>query len=165
MHKKTYRWGRKKTEQLLRIDFIRFGIVGTVGFTVTAVFLKLFHVSFGIDVIPATFLSSELGMLSNFIFHEKWTYKYNDHKGKSVWKKLVHFHMSSWSGVVLITLIESVGVKVFNLDYLVALVIAAVITMFWNFFWTKYFIFTHRTPSVLMDPEDVVPIKKPKQDK
>lgn len=73
--------------------------------------------------------------------------------------------MSSWSGVVLITLLESLAVKVFHWDYMLALVFAAGITMFWNFFWTKYYIFRGKTPAVLMHPEETiaeeVPAPKP----
>lgn len=140
---------------MLKIDFVRFGIVGSVGFVVTAIFLRLLRKAFGLDVLPATFIASEFGLLSNFFFHQNWTYKHVDHSHKSTWKKFVHFQTSSWSGVVIFTAIETVGVKVFKLNDLVALVIAAGITMFWNFFWTKYFIFKGKTPAPLMHPEDL----------
>jgi putative flippase GtrA len=153
-------WGKKKTKQLLKVDFVRFGMVGAAGFIVTAILLKVLHGILKLDVIPATLLSGEGGLLSNFVFHEKWTYKYVDHHYKSVWKKFIHFHMSSWTGIVLITVIESIGVKVLHLNYLVSLVIASGITMFWNFFWTKYFIFKGHTPPVLLNPEDTVPETK-----
>lgn len=151
-----YIWGKQKTTQLLKIDFIRFGVVGAVGFLVTAIFLQLFHGVFGLDIFPATLLASEIGLLSNFVFHEKWTYKSANHKDKPLWTKFWQFNMSSWSGVVLITLIESFCVKILHLNYLFSLIIAAAITMFWNFFWTKYFIFRGHTPAILLEPERAV---------
>ncbi len=144
-------------QKLLRIDFIRFCLVGAVGFFVTASCLKVLHGLLGLDIIIATLLSSEMGLLSNFIFHENWTYKYVDHHGKSVLTKFIHFHMSSWSGIVIITIIETVCVKVFNLNYFIGLVIASGVTMFWNYFWTKFYIFKGQTPKPLLHPEDTVP--------
>ncbi|MEI6481725.1 MAG: GtrA family protein [Candidatus Saccharibacteria bacterium] len=156
-------YARDKVGKIIKIDFIRFGIVGAIGFVITVTLLKIFHGTLGINLVIATLLSSEGGLLSNFFFHEKWTYKYVDHQGRSVWKKFVHFHMSSWSGVLLITLIETISVKVFHIQYLVALFIASAITMFWNFFWTKYFIFKGHAPKVLFDPEDLVAVKEAKK--
>lgn len=148
---------RDKVRKLIRIDFVRFGIVGAIGFLINAFFLRVLHGSFELAIIPATLISSEAGLLSNFVFHEKWTYKHLNHQSKSVWRKLLHFHMSSWTGIVIITVIETVCVKAFNIDYLISLVIASGIAMFWNFFWTRYFIFNGSTPGVLMSPEDTVP--------
>lgn len=148
---------RQAADRLLKVDFIRFGMVGAVGFMVTAIGLKIFHDLLGLDITIATLISGEAGLLSNFAFHEKWTYKYVDHHYKSLQKKFIHFHMSSWSGIMLITLIESICVKVLHLNYLLSLVIASGITMFWNFFWTKYFIFKGHTPKPLLNPEDTVP--------
>jgi|GEM_PF-527182 len=152
--KKPYAWARGKAERALKIDFVRFFIVGSVGFTLTAIGLRLFHGMLGIHITLATLMSSEIGLLSNFFFHLHWTYNKVDHSHKTPLTKFVHFHMSSWSGVVLITILESVGVKLLHLNYLVSLVGAAGITMFWNFFWTKYYIFKGQTPRPLLHPED-----------
>jgi putative flippase GtrA len=157
---KPYVWGKQKVQKLLMIDFIRFGIVGVVGFLVTLI-LKL-TVFGNLEVFFATFLSSEGGVLSNFIFHEKWTYNHVDHRSKSLGKKFLHFQLSSLSGVVLITLINGACIKYLHLSNFISLAIAAAITMFWNFFWTKFFIFKGSTPAVLLDPEDTVPMKNTK---
>jgi len=158
--KKTYRWAHGTAQRFLKIDFFRFAVVGSVGFVLTAIALRLFHGSLHLSIILATLLSSEVGLLSNFVFHENWTYNATDHKHKPLLTKFVHFHMSSWSGVVLITLLETLGVKGFKMNYLVSLVFAAGITMFWNFFWTKYYIFKGHTPTVLLNPEETVPEKE-----
>ena len=154
---KPYIWGKRKFQKLLRIDFVRFGIVGVIGFIVT---LTLKVVLFSkLEVFLALFLSSEGGMISNFIFHEKWTYNHVDHHNKSVGKKFLHFQLSSLSGVILITMISGAGVKYAHISTFISLAIAAAITMFWNFFWTKYYIFRGSTPTILLDPEDTVPVK------
>lgn len=154
---RSYARGKQRVQKLLKIDFVRFGIVGVVGFLVTLI-LKI--TVFGkLEVFFATFLSSEGGVLSNFVFHEKWTYNSVDHHNKPLVNKFLHFQLSSLSGVVLITLINGAGIKYFHLSNFVSLAIAAAIVMFWNFFWTKFFIFKGSTPAVLLDPEDTVPIK------
>lgn len=158
--KKPYAWAQASARQLLRVDFFRFVIVGSVGFTLTAIALRLLHGALGLPIIGATLISSEVGLLSNFVFHQNWTYNSVDHNHKPLLQKFMHFHMSSWSGVVLITILETVGVKGFQLNYMISLVFAAGITMFWNFFWTKYFIFKGKTPAVLLNLEDTVPEKK-----
>jgi putative flippase GtrA len=147
-------WAQGQAQRALKVDFVRFGVVGAVGFIITAVALRILHGQLGLHITIATLLSSEVGLLSNFMFHQTWTYNHVDHSHKSLPTKFLHFHMSSWSGVALITLIESVGVKAFHLNYMVSLVIAAGITMFWNFFWTKYYIFRGHTPKPLLHPED-----------
>jgi len=155
---KPYIWGKQKVKKLLQIDFIRFGIVGFVGFLVTLV-LKV--TIFGsLNDFLATFLGSEGGMVSNFIFHEKWTYNNVNHHSKSIGKKFFHFQLSSLSGVLLITGINGAGIRYLHLSNLFSLVIASAVVMFWNYFWTKFFIFKGSTPAVLLDPEDTVPMKK-----
>lgn len=39
---RAHQWGIKKTNKILKIDFVRFCIVGAVGFSVTAFFDYLF---------------------------------------------------------------------------------------------------------------------------
>jgi putative flippase GtrA len=155
-HSNAYLWGKRKTGQLLKIDFVRFGIVGVIGFLVTLV-LKV-TVFKQLDVFVATFLSSEGGMISNFFFHENWTYNNVDHSSNPILKKFWHFQLSSLSGVLLITLINGGLIKYLHLSVLLSLAIAAGVTMFWNYFWTKFFIFKGRTPAILLDPEDTVPV-------
>lgn len=155
--KETYIWGKQKAQKLIQIDFIRFGMVGVVGFLVTLILKVTLFAQ--LSTYLALFLSSEGGMLSNFVFHEKWTYNNTNHHDKSLGKKFLHFQLSSLSGVMIVTLVSGVAINRFRLSTLASLVIAAGIAMFWNFFWTKYFIFKGHAPAVLLDPEDTVPLK------
>jgi putative flippase GtrA len=156
---KVYWWTHEKVGMLLKIDFVRFGTVGITGFIVTVIGKALSQHTLQLDPATAIFIGSEAGVLSNFIFHERWTYKYVDHHHKSLLKKFFHFQLSSLSGVLLFTLIGIIIVKVFNHDSIITLAVAAGITMFWNFFWTKYFIFKGKTPAVLLNPEDTVELE------
>lgn len=154
---KAYHWGKRQTQTLLKVDFIRFGIVGAIGFVVTLVLSKTIFSN--LEVFLAIFLSSEGGMLSNFFFHEKWTYNQVDHHSKSVWLKFWHFQLSSLSGIIIMTLLAGLGEQYLGLPRIISLAIAAGITMFWNYFWTKFFIFKGTTPAILLNPEETVPEK------
>ncbi len=153
---KTYDWSKKKTQELLKLDFIRFGIVGSIGFVVSEGFLFILSGKLGLIHFWALLLSNEAGLISNFIFHETWTYKHADHHHKSVWKKFGHFHLSSWSGIAIIVGIGLLGTKVFGINIYLSQAIGSAVAMFWNFFWTKYFIFKGSTPKALLDPEDTI---------
>lgn len=152
-----YQWGRRKTDQLLKIDFIRFGIVGSIGFLVSICLLYVYDDIAGLPLFLAFLLSNEGGLLSNFAFHENWTYKHLDHKGKSLPKKLLNFHLSSWSGIAIIVVTGMLCVKVLGFNKYTGQAVGSGIAMFWNFFWTRYFIFKGKTPAVLQHPEETVP--------
>lgn len=130
-----------KVRKLLEVHFIRFLIVGCIGFGLSVFILVVLHESLRIDITLATFISSEFGLIFNFISHQNWTYNSVDHNNISIWKKFTQFHLSSWSGVVILTVLETIAVRVFHFEYLISFIVAGGITMFWNFFWTKYHIF------------------------
>ena len=148
--------------KLLEVDFIRFGIVGVSGFTVTVIAKHIASKVFHLTTTPSIFFGSEIGLISNFILHERWTYKRINHKYKPIYRKFLHFQLSSLSGVLIITVIGSIMVKVIGKDTIFGLVIAASIAMFWNFFWTKYFIFRGKTPGILLNVEDTVFVEEKK---
>jgi putative flippase GtrA len=154
--KDSYQWVRARAQRALQVHFVRFALVGAGGFALSTVLLKILHGDIGMGIFLATLLTCEFGLLWNFVFHENWTYNSVDHHHKSVRRKLLEFHMSSWSGVVILTLLETAAVKIFHFEYLISFVVAGIITMFWNFFWTKYYIFKGSTPDVLAHPEDTV---------
>ena len=132
-------WTITKKNRLLKIDFIRFGIVGSIGFIVNYIFLTILYKHLNIEIIVSQLISGEIALLCNFLFHNFWTYK--GHKHIPFYKKLFNFHLTSLSGQVIILTTESLIVKGFKINYAIALIVASGIAMFWNFFWTKYYVF------------------------
>lgn len=130
----------KLAHKLLKTDFIRFCVVGSVGFTVNLICLTILHGLLKMHITPAQLISAEIALLSNFTLHNIWTFKDHNHH-HSFWNRLVRFHMSTWAGVLITVVIVSIGVEKFSLNYLVSLVIASAVALFWNFLWTKFFIF------------------------
>jgi len=146
---------RSVTARLLRQDFVRFCMVGVVGFLINLIILKILHDAWHWPIILATLLGSEAAYFSNFLFHNFWTYKHGTRAEKSFRKLLVQFHLSAWSGMLLNTLIVFVAVTMFHQDSAIGLIIASVIVLFWNYIWTKFYIWRNHK-----DIEEASPLPK-----
>lgn len=130
---------KKQLTRLLKVDFIRFCIVGGTGFVINAVLLVGLHNGFKLSIPVAQFISAEVALFSNFMLHNRWTYKHN-YVEKNISTLLLQFHASSWPAIIGSTLMVSAGVKLFHLRELVALIVSSVIALGWNFGWSKYVI-------------------------
>jgi hypothetical protein len=132
-------WTKKKKNKMLKIDFVRFGLVGSVAFTVNYLFLSLFFRLLKVEIIVSQIFAGEIALLVNFSLHNYWTYKNHEHI--SFYKKLFNFHLTSLAGQVIILTIEIVAVKLLKIHYGISLIIASSVAMIWNFIWTKYYVF------------------------
>lgn len=130
---------RQKFLKLLKIDFIRFCIVGGVGFLANLAILATLHGLLQINIFASQLISAEIALFANFIMHHYWTYKAHlVAKRKRV--LLVQFHATSWPAIIGSTLMVGAGVEIFHLSDLVALVVSSMIALGWNFAWSKYVI-------------------------
>lgn len=124
--------------KLLQIDFVRFCIVGGVGFVVHS---TVFFVLRKLGVFPevAYLIGAESALFSNFTFHHFWTY------GPQAVKKrkrilLTQFHVSFWSGALINFGVFVLIIRVFKMPEIYGLIAGSASALFWNFFWTKFFI-------------------------
>lgn len=132
-------------KKLLAKDFVRFGIVGGIGFVVNFIILTLLYKVLNSPILIAQLLAGEIALLCNFLLHNKWTY--NSHNVQKSFRQLIiQFHVTSWIAVIGVAIIVTVGIDVFHLHYFVALMIAAATAMLWNFCWTKYVIWRAANP-------------------
>lgn len=126
----------------MRFDFVRFCMVGATGFLINFCLLTLTFKILGMPIFIAQLISGEISLFSNFLLHDRWTYKH-----KNVTKRLRHllwqFHVTSWIAVAGSATLVSVCVHVFELNYVVSLIISSGTALFWNFTWTKYVIWRH----------------------
>ncbi|SRR6266496_1539921 len=127
---------------LLRHDFIRFCVVGGLGFLINLFMLTLTFRMLRLPIILAQLISAEVAYVSNFFFHHTWTYAQRSDKTKR--QLLVQFHLSSWTGLLLSTLIVYAMVEILRQNYVIGLVIASVVVLFWNYFWTKFYIWRNQ---------------------
>lgn len=129
---------------MLRVDFIRFCIVGGTGFVInTALLLVLTGAH--LPIFVAQLIGAEVALFSNFMLHHHWTYR-SKRVHKSMGQLLVQFHATSWPAIIGSTLMVSAGVKFLHLDKMVALVISSVIALLWNFVWSKFVIWRDMGP-------------------
>lgn len=138
-----------KIKDLHKVDFVRFCIVGTLGFIINFALLTLLYKGLKMNVFIAQLISSELALFNNFILHHNYTYK--DRSSKSIKNLLIQFHVSSWTAIVGSAAIVTISVKSFHMHYLGALIIASAVGLLWNFAWTKFVIWRHHSNEVVKE--------------
>lgn len=127
------------TKELQR--FLRFLVVGTIGFAVDFGILNLLVLVFDMNVLVANTVSFSLAVLSNFTWNRLWTYP--DSRTKPLRSQLIQFsavNIAGW-GIntgVLAALTPVFSALVGRLGYNLAKAIATIIVLFWNFFVNRY---------------------------
>jgi putative flippase GtrA len=121
--------------------FLKFLIVGTVGFAVDFGTLNLLKLVFGLHLLVANTISFSLAVLSNFTWNRLWTYP--DSRSKPIKSQLVQFFVVNVAGwgintVVLAALSPVFQGMVGELGYNIAKAIATILVLFWNFFVNRY---------------------------
>ena len=135
---------KEKIKHLLKVDFVRFCIVGGLGFVINLALLAVFTQILKMPVYIAQFLGAEIALGSNFFLHHHWTYKRNK-VNKTIPTLLWQFHATSWPAIIGSTIMVSAGVSIFHINKFVALVISSVIALGWNFAWSKFVIWRNIT--------------------
>jgi putative flippase GtrA len=135
-----------------RTRFIRFAIVGSIGFLVDFIAFNLFRSGLGISPEISSIFSFMVAVASNFIWNRYWTYP--DSRSKSIMGQLFQFIIVNVAGLgirtsvfilikkPLVSLFEilpiSLPLKAYILGENLSLVIVVIIIMFWNFFINRY---------------------------
>jgi len=133
-------------KQLIKHHFVRFCLVGALGFLINFVLLTFFYKELGWPLFFAQLLAGEIALFSNFLLHHNWTYKGHGTK-KSITHLLVQFHATSWVAIIGTAVIVSLCVSVLHMHYFPALVVGGVLALVWNFAWSKYVIWhKHEEP-------------------
>jgi dolichol-phosphate mannosyltransferase len=130
---------KQRLKHLLKIDFVRFCIVGGTGFVINFILLVAFTKFLGLSTAIAQLIGGEVALFSNFMLHHHWTYKHHAVK-KSMMSLLIQFHATSWPAILGSTLMVSAGVGILHLSKLVALIISSTKALLWNFGWSKFVI-------------------------
>lgn len=134
-----YRSEKRVMKRLLGLDFVRFCIVGGLGFGINLAFLAVFYRVLHFPIFWSQLIAAEIALFNNFMLHHHWTYK--DHNvEKTIINLIIQFHVTSWVAILGSAVLVSVGVKYLHMHYFVALVISSIIALGWNYGWTKYVI-------------------------
>lgn len=133
-----------KLAHILKIDFVRFCIVGGTGFVINLAVLIALTRLFDVRIFWAQLIGAEVALFSNFILHHNWTYKDKKVK-KSLKSLLIQFHATSWPAIIGSTVMVSLGVSLLHMNKVEALIISSAIALAWNFAWSKYVIWKNVT--------------------
>lgn len=134
--------------------FMRFAFVGVVGAVVDFGTFNLLTHLVGVPAIFAQVVSFTAAIVSNFLWNRYWTYP--DSRSKPLFHQLSQFAAISIAGLIirtplfaflkgpLLRLAASIHIPPLNrfdpsfLGYNLALAIAVIVVMFWNFFVNRY---------------------------
>jgi len=90
-------------------SFIKFGVVGFVGFLVNAAGLEIFF-RFGLSPALSAAFGAELAIISNFTWNNLWTFSGNKIKGiKNIAKKFFTFNLTSIGAVIIQFIVVGIG--------------------------------------------------------
>ncbi|MBE2221193.1 MAG: GtrA family protein [Anaerolineae bacterium] len=142
--------------------FIKFLIVGTIGFVVDFGTLTLLKETTSLPTAAANTISFSAAVVSNFTLNRYWTYP--DSRTKSIWSQLGQFTLVNLVGLLINTAILLVLESVFDSilvnfpaipirGYIPAKMIATVVVLFWNFFVNRYW--TYSDVDAISEPDIV----------
>ena len=137
-----------------RTRFFRFATVGIIGAVVDFGTFNLLTAFTGMSAVSASVFSFIAAVISNFTWNRFWTYP--DSRTKPVSRQLIQFTGVSIVGLLIrtpiIALLEPfftqlfIGLPFFPIGFItaefladnLALAIAVIVVMFWNFFINRY---------------------------
>ncbi len=135
-----------------RERFLKFAVVGTIGFGVDTLTFNLVRSGLGLPAEISSVISFIAAVISNFMFNRFWTYP--DSRSKSVVSQITQFGAVNVAGLVIRTVIFALIHKpmaglmaVILPDFPISptvlgenlsLAIVVVIVMFWNFFANRF---------------------------
>lgn len=141
-----------------RTWFFRFAVVGIIGAVVDFGTFNLLTSFAGLSAVWASVISFIAAIISNFTWNRYWTYP--DSRSKPLGRQLFQFSIVSLLGLIIRTPIIAVLEPLFNrifaqsaflpigfitAEFLannLALAIAVIVVMFWNFFINRYWTYS-----------------------
>ncbi|MBP8001501.1 MAG: GtrA family protein [Chloroflexi bacterium] len=124
--------------------FLKFAVVGTIGFIIDFGLLTLFKEVFGLHTAVANTLSFCAAVVSNFTLNRYWTYP--DSRSKKLSSQLTQFLLVSIIGLLIndaiVILMEHPFQALLDTSlnflplsgYIPAKVVATIVVLFWNYF-------------------------------
>jgi dolichol-phosphate mannosyltransferase len=127
---------RRRTTAFPRARFLRFCLVGLTG---VALDMTVLHLLFGLWSLPmnlSAIAASELAIINNFIWNDRWTFgdiaKHQRSRRKK-FKRFAKFNIVCLMGLILKVLLLNLLVGGFGMNVYGANAIAILAVTFWNF--------------------------------
>jgi dolichol-phosphate mannosyltransferase len=100
-------------------SFVKFGIVGGIGFIIDFGISYLFIVEVHTAVWLATIISAETAIISNFLFNNFWSFKHKklDHKSFSLLWNFLKFNLIASGSILIQTVTMEVTTNTFGRHY------------------------------------------------
>jgi dolichol-phosphate mannosyltransferase len=118
--------------------FLRFGLVGLSGVFVDMAIFYLLHdpSGLGIALTRSKIIASEVAIINNFLWNDRWTFgdiSSNQKGWKKRLKRFLKFNLICLSGLILNVLILNILFNVFGINAYVANLMAIAAVTLWNF--------------------------------
>jgi dolichol-phosphate mannosyltransferase len=118
------------------IKFVKFGIVGFLGFVVNFSFLRIFR-ALGFVETLSWLLSTEIAIINNFVLNNVWTFSREKISGfGNLMGKFLQFNLTSSGAIAIQSIFGPLGVKLVGAkyDWLVMMVVICFMVLPYNFF-------------------------------
>ncbi len=116
--------------------FLRFAAVGLSGLVVDMGLLYLLHGLFGLGLTRSAIAASELAILNNFLWNDRWTFQdvaKRQRGNRTVLKRLIKFNVVCLMGVILKVLLLNLLFNGLHINAYLANFLAIVVVTIWNF--------------------------------
>jgi dolichol-phosphate mannosyltransferase len=142
---------------------VKFLIVGTIGFIVYSIFMWVFYDSPFLPFMPqknttwgfwrlthadlrlfiSSVISIEASIMSNFLWHENWTFKKRLKKGRLV-TRFWQFHIIAIGSPLIQLASVNILTPYFGLPWLISSAIGVLIGLTWNYLWNTQVVWRRR---------------------
>lgn len=153
---------RIRTKAAGYTTFLKFMVVGTIGFFVNQFFLfllydtpaawflpeaeteaKILFVTVGdVRLLIASIVAVEISIISNFLFHDYWTFR--DRLKKPFLIRFGQFNLTSFGSPVISVTTINILTPTFGIHYFISNSIGIALGMSWNWLWNAQFIWRTR---------------------
>ncbi len=118
-------------------QLIRFTLVGGIGTAAHYAVLILLVSGLGINPVIGSTAGFLVGMIVNYSLNRRFTFASQRSHGQAFWR----FGTVAFIGIVINTTIMTLLTLDLTFHYLVAQVIATILTLLWNFLGSRYWVF------------------------
>lgn len=127
---------RERLWALTRGTFMKFLVVGGIGFAVNAVLLVVFHDTLKLPATLSNLIGAAAAIFSNYNLNNLWTFSANRVTGPGLYlRKLTEFYLTSAFGVIIIqTGTIALGERILGAaNYFLYFLVGTALLLIWNY--------------------------------
>ena len=127
-----------RSKELWSGGFLKFCLVGTIGFIINALGLEIFY-RLGLRPGPAAAVGAEIAIISNFILNNLWTF--SDKKiseGIKIVAKFIQFNFTSAGAIIIQAIVVGLGTMFFGDELRMLFLVLGVVVFIIPYSWLIY---------------------------